>query len=533
MALDIETFSNTSGGNAFFKAIGHPLTAAKAEALLDRLGARGATALYDPHGFAAGFAALHPLGKLAIAGAFVQKIERVGSSILGHPAQPVTELPACQAKSLLVLAFDATRLIEHIRHLVPAGTEIASLDEIKLPAAMLSNPGRYLDPLNFATNFAFFRDEGGHHTRLATANYWAGYGARAAGLWCCLFDADGKRLAEWEERLPAGLGSIVLDSRALRERFALPAFTGQLFLHVTGAAGHDVVKYALDTYGDSEDVLSCTHDANAWPADLYAGLPAPRAGERVILWVQNSHPSPIPPRGVGLNMMGSDEIAWLEREVPPFGTYALDTAELLPGARWPQQLEIRAGKHFVRPRYEVIPANSGTAPASPRESGGRRRIAHVNVERTDLKPDPRIPELANLMGKGFLLPAPLLPPERFRTSVLPTPMATCQRNLPIALLVYDSGGRERARRPFGCLPRPSISTTWWMAAPVSRAATATSSSSTTSRKEARPTAGSTASSATRTRRAGTPPRRASAPMSSTPCSPIGASPSPMRGRRRG
>jgi hypothetical protein len=32
-------------------------------------------------------------------------------------------------------------------------------------------------------------------------------------------------------------------------------------------------------------------------------------------------------------------------------------------------------------------------------------------------------------------------------------MATGQRNLPIALLVYDAGGRERARRPFGCLAR--------------------------------------------------------------------------------
>ena len=490
MALDIETFSNTSGGNAFFKAVGHPLAIAKAEALLGRLAARGPTALYDPYGFAAGFAALHPLGRLAclrealdasltqrqadrpelnagsmlrrrqaLAGVFVQSIERVGCTVLGHTAQPVIELPTSRAKSLLVLAFDAARSIEHIRHLVPEGMEVASLDEMKLPAAMLSNPGRYLDPLNFATNFAFFRDEDGHHTRLVTANYWAGYGARAVGLWCCLFDAAGKRLAEWDERLAAGPapgskrhgaapytgnpgpGSIVLDSRALRERFGLPPFTGQLFIHVTGAAGHDVVKYALDTYGDSEDALSCTHDANAWPADLYAGLPAPRAGERVVLWVQNSHPSPIPPRAVGLNLMGSTEVAWLEREVPPFGTHALDTAELLPGARWPQQLEVRAGKHFVRPRYEVIPAS------------GRIRIAHVNVERTDLKPDPRIPELGNLMGKGFLLPAPLLPPERFRTTVLPTPMATSQQNLPIALLVYDSGGRERARRSFGCLPR--------------------------------------------------------------------------------
>ncbi len=34
MALRIETFSNQVGGNAFFKAIGHPLAARKAVGLL-------------------------------------------------------------------------------------------------------------------------------------------------------------------------------------------------------------------------------------------------------------------------------------------------------------------------------------------------------------------------------------------------------------------------------------------------------------------------------------------------------------------
>ena len=40
---------------------------------------------------------------------------------------------------------------------------------------------------------------------------------------------------------------------------------------------------------------------------------------------------------------------------------------------------------------------------------GKRRIAHVNVERTDLSPDPTLAELGNLLGKGYLLPAPILP----------------------------------------------------------------------------------------------------------------------------
>ena len=75
-------------------------------------------------------------------------------------------------------------------------------------------------------------------------------------------------------------------------------------MHVVGAAGHDIVKYALDTYGDLKAVLSATHDANSWPADLYAGLPAHSAtDEDVILWVRNSHPIPIPANEFGFARM--------------------------------------------------------------------------------------------------------------------------------------------------------------------------------------------------------------------------------------
>jgi len=61
-------------------------------------------------------------------------------------------------------------------------------------------------------------------------------------------------------------------------------------MHVAGAAGHDVVKYAVDTIDDEGDSLSCTHDANAWPADYYAGLPAPRDDEQVILGSRTVYP---------------------------------------------------------------------------------------------------------------------------------------------------------------------------------------------------------------------------------------------------
>jgi hypothetical protein len=324
---------------------------------------------------------------------------------------------------------------------MPEGARIVTLDEMRLADDVLSRAGAYLDPINFATNFVFFRDAGGRHTRLATANYWSRYGASNGFLWCMLFGEDGGKLVEWRDPLDGSEAAILIDSKKVRARFGLADFTGQLFIHRVGAAGHDVVKYALDTYDDSGAELSCTHDANAWPADYYAGLPAPREGERVTLWLQNSHPTKIPARALGVNVMGSDDVKWVDREVAPFATLALDTRALLPDAAWPRQIEVVAGRHVVRPRYEVASAE------------GRHRIAHVNVERTDLKPDPQIAELANLLGKGFILPAPVLPQDRFRTIVLATPMARSQARLPIAAALIDATGREVARHSFGGLER--------------------------------------------------------------------------------
>ena len=441
MALRIETFSNVKGGDAFFKAVGHPLAVTPARAMIKRLATLGPVAVYDPLGLADAFASLHDVGAITLAGAFVQNVDAIGQTALGRATQPITDLPAAKAKAVLVLAFDAGRFVDHIKHLVPAGAEIVTLDAMRLPPDMLTNPRSYLDPLNFATNFAFFRDREGRHTRVTTANYWAGYGAKKVTLWLCLFGDDGKVLAEWRDEVAPGTSAIVIDSRDVRKRFGLPEFTGQLFIHAIGAVGHDVVKYALDVFGERPDDLSCTHDANAWPSDNYAGLPAPKAGEKVVLWVQNSHPCPIPQNAIGLNLMGRPETAWLNRTVAPFASYALDITELLPQARWPQQIEIRAGRHFVRPRYEIVAAS------------GRRRMAHPNVERTDLKPDPKIPELSNLMGKGFILPAPVLPTDRYRSIVLPTPMATTQGNLPVAVKIYDASGREAATSFLGKLPR--------------------------------------------------------------------------------
>lgn len=444
MALNIETFDNKSGGNGYYKAISHPVAADRAVPLMARLRAADGVAIYDPLGYAEGFAAFYPLDGIDLAAVYVQDIGRIGLPSLGLPGQPVTDLPACTADILMVTAFDSARMVDHIRHLVPDGCTVLSLDELRLPDDMLTNRRTYLDPMNFATNFAFFRDDDASHTRLVTANYWSRYGATDIRFWLRLIDEAGATLAEWVEPIAAPGQTIRLDSADIRARFGLGAFTGQLFIHAIGATGHDVVKYALDTYGTGVNAgasLSCTHDANAWPSDLYAGLPAPADGERVVLWVQNSHPVAMPAGAIGLNVMGSDNAATLDVEIGAYATHAIDVGTLLPDTAWPQQIEISAGKHFVRPRYEI------TAP------GGDRRIAHANVERVDLTPDPGIPDLGNLMGKGYILPAPILPPDRWTSLALPTPMATCQTDMPVAVLAIDADGTEIARRFLGRLPR--------------------------------------------------------------------------------
>ena len=436
--LEIATFDARAGGNVLYKALAHPLAAEAIARLYARL--PGPVALYDPDGIAAALLALYPglPGPITL---FVHDVAAVGTARAGLTARALTDLPQAEARSVLIAAFDASRASARIAPFLPSGAAVASLDEAKLPPAMLTVPARPLDRLNFATNFVFFRDQDGLSTRLVSANYWAGYGAGPIRLWLRLFGADGTPLATWEQDLPAGPGGFSIDSREVRARFGLPAFTGQLFLHAIGAAGHDVVKYALDTYAsEGRASLSCTHDANAWPSDRYAGLPAPRADERVVLWLQNSHAAPIPAGAVTLDRMGAERPVALDRAVGPFATVAVDVSEVLPDLLWPAQIELRTGRHVVRPRYEVTRA-------------GRTRIAHVNVERADLRPEPAITALPPALGRGFLLPFPVLDPARFRTIVQPTPMATTQTSLPLRLDLFDTAGNLVGERFLGCLDR--------------------------------------------------------------------------------
>jgi len=440
MTLAIATFSNKSGGECLFKALGHPLVVPRIEALLSDLGRAGPVAIYDPNNAVSSLAALYAIDCVQISNIYVQKLEELNRDVLGHKVQSVSAISETQAKTVFVVSYDADRLMHQIQHLLPSGINYVSLDSARLPDDMLTNHNNYLTPLNFATNFAFFRDSAGLHTRLVSANYWHRYGSRGVKLWLQLFDQAGRELASWNESLPDNSAGFAIDSREVRARYDTGPFSGQLFVHAINVTGHDVVKYALDIYDDDTDAVSCTHDANAWPSDLYAGLPAPAAGERVTLWVQNSHPMEIPANAIGLTRMGSEDVRWLGKKIPPFGSYALDVSELLPDVTWPGQIEILAGKHMVRPRYEI-------------DTEVNRRIAHVNVERTDIESDEALAELSVLVGKGYILPAPVLPMGQYETMVLPTPMSTGQLELALKLLVYDSEGNEVHAHRMGRLSR--------------------------------------------------------------------------------
>ena len=438
--LDIKTFDARRGGNVLYKALVHPLAAEAIAALAAELKSAGNLAVFDPDGVASALFALHP-DMPRPSEVYVQDVEALGTTTAGTQARPLTDLPNSGAQALLIASFDGGRVAQRIKAFCPPGITIVSLDRARLPEQMLTNQKTYLDPLNFATNYAFFRESAGLSSRLTSANYWSGYGAKNLRLWLRLFDGSGTPVATWEQTLAPNAGGYSIDSREIRTRFNLPEFAGQLFIHAIGAAGHDVVKYALDVIGhDGEPSLSVTHDANAWPSDRYAGLPAPREDERVTLWVQNSHAAPVPPGGITLDRMGAEAPVPLDQEIPPFASVPVDVGSLLPGIYWPAQIELRSGRHVVRPRYEV-------------HREGRTRIAHMNVERADLKPDPGIKSLSNLLGRGYLLPFPILDPARYRTILQPTPMAERQTNLPLRLDIFNEAGQLAAQRFLGNLPR--------------------------------------------------------------------------------
>src|SRR5882724_6462021 len=111
MALKIDTFSNQSGGNSFYKAVTHPLVAEKARNLVVHLQKAGPVAIYDPANQLASFAEFFPLNDIEVAGLFVQDVDHIGRVFRNHAAQPVTALKNCVCKSILVASFDAPKVV--------------------------------------------------------------------------------------------------------------------------------------------------------------------------------------------------------------------------------------------------------------------------------------------------------------------------------------------------------------------------------------------------------------------------------------
>ena len=438
---NLRTFDNRTGRNVFYRAAIHPMTAPLTERLIERVAGARSVAVYDPSGYFADLAAMHDLSRWPVAGVYVQRMEHVGEQRCGLSARPVTALAESNAELLFVAEFDAEKRLAQLGPYRPSVGRTESLDSLKLPPQWLTAPEHYLDPQNFVSDFLFFRDAGGLHTVVSTANYWHGYAAGETRLWCRLFGADGATLATWEEKLPPDAGTIAFDSREIRGRFALGDFTGSLFVHVIGTARHDTLKYAVDVFDDSGRIATATHDSNPWAADFYAGLPTPRPGETVRLWIQNCHATPIPAGSVGFRAMGGGAFTFFPDEIPPYGTTAADIGALFPSLAWPAQLEVRADKYFCRPRYEIGYGE------------GLSSVAHANVERTDLSPAPDLAEVTRTLGKGFILPAPILPRDEWSTVLLPTPMATGQEHLALTLRAYGADGALLAETSLGARGR--------------------------------------------------------------------------------
>src|SRR3954464_12551749 len=129
--LNIKTFDARAGGNVLYKALAHPVAAEAVERLAGRL-KDGALAVYDPDGVADALWAMHP-SMPAPAELYVHDVGQIGSTRAGLSAKPLTELPHSSCKHVLIAAFDARRTQDRIAWMVPAGMDVTTLDEARLP----------------------------------------------------------------------------------------------------------------------------------------------------------------------------------------------------------------------------------------------------------------------------------------------------------------------------------------------------------------------------------------------------------------
>ena len=312
--LDIQTFDARRGGNVLYKALVHPLAAdAIAEPGGRNTPEQGALGVFDPDGVAVALFALHP-EMPAPAEFYVQDVDALDNTLCRRDRAPADRsaalcLPRVADRQLRFGADQSSASPIS----VPLGVRVVSLDRARLPAPPADGARTYLDKLNFATNYALFQGR-----RWPSPRAWSApitgraMGRRAVTL--LAVPVRRHRAKCWRRgsrRCPkarAGMPSTAARCARVSAWGRLPASS---FLHAVGVAGHDVVKYALDFFSTSAEgadhALAVTHDANAWPSDRYAGLPAPRDGEQVLLWVQNSHAAPIPAGAVTLNRMGQNE----------------------------------------------------------------------------------------------------------------------------------------------------------------------------------------------------------------------------------
>jgi hypothetical protein len=266
--LEIRTFDARHGGNVLYKALAHPLAAEAVAALYGRLAAAGPVAVFDPDDVIEALLALYPNVPKPCA-LYVQDAMAIGRVRAGMAGRSLTELPESGARSVLVAAFDAERIIARIRHLLPAGAEVLSLDAVRLPAAMLTNPRRTLDRLNFATNFCFFRDQGGLSTRLVTANYWAGHlgrggaGGAGGGLDRQCGGAGAVR--------PAGIHRAAFYPRDRRRRARRGEIRARYFWHRRGCQPVLLARRQCLAVGP----LRGTAGAGAWRAGLVVASEQP------------------------------------------------------------------------------------------------------------------------------------------------------------------------------------------------------------------------------------------------------------------
>ena len=239
--------------------------------------------------------------------------------------------------SIFVAAFDAERIDR-------ANPALSARQRAGIQPRCDAHPGRtsdnrraYLDPLNFATNFAFFRDADGLHTRLSTANYWAGYGAGAVTCWMTLFAGDGES--------PRGM---VRELRAVDERDhprqprnTLPLSTCR---NLPGRCSCTSSERPGTTSSNTRSThLAMLPRATAAAARCHARM-MPMHGRQTATPASRRLPPAskfccgfrtaiqfrFRPRRLALNRMGDDCVTPPTEPIAPFATRAVEVAELMP-----------------------------------------------------------------------------------------------------------------------------------------------------------------------------------------------------------